>query len=134
LGNKRIKSPESKKDKINISANKDIDTDYPVFCFKHLVINCKGDHKFYFEFIERLQKLSTLSWKVINTSYRHGFGTEQIPINQIKPTLPMFITPDVTALIAFRANGDNRPFLGLRRNNVFHIVFIEEKFGDIYNH
>lgn len=109
--------------------------DYPVFCFKHLKTNCSGkDYKFYFDFIERLSKISSLSWKEINLTHKHGFGTEKMPVGKIKPTLPPFVTPDVKDLIVFRANGDNRPFLGIRNENVFHIIFIEESFGDVYDH
>jgi hypothetical protein len=131
---KRIKSPKSGKEKINIPSNNDADIDYPVFCFKHLNTNLSGDYKFYFEFIERLKKISSITWKQINVSDRHGFGTEKLPIKQIKPQLPTFITPDVKELLVFRANGDNRPFLGIRSGKIFHIVFIEERFGDVYNH
>lgn len=108
--------------------------DYPIFCFKYLQIEPKGDDPFYAAFIVRLTKLSQLSWSKINTTQRHGFGTEKIPVGQIKPKMPNFVTPDVSHLIVFRANGDNRPFLGLRKGNVFHIIFIEERFGDVYNH
>lgn len=44
------------------------------------------------------------------------------------------VTPEIETLTVFRANGDNRPFLGLRRGVVFHIIFIEEQFNDIYEH
>lgn len=102
--------------------------------FKHLQIDFKGDYKFYYEFIERLHKLSNLSWNQIITTQKHGFGTEKIAVGQIKPTLPKFVTPDVKNLLVFRANGDNRPFLGIRKSNIFHIIFLEERFGDVYNH
>ncbi|WP_343764404.1 hypothetical protein [Gangjinia marincola] len=48
--------------------------------------------------------------------------------------MPPFITPDVQHLQVFRATGDNRVFLGLRKENIFHVIFMEEQFGDIYNH
>lgn len=111
--------------------------DYPIFCFKHLqtcsIQDCK-DHLFFFKFLERLQKLSTLGWKNIEKSEKHGFGTEKLPKEQIIPSLPIFITPEIKHLTVFRANGDNRPFLGIRRQNIFHVIFIEAKFNDIYKH
>jgi hypothetical protein len=134
LAKKRLKSKKPERNKIKIPSSTAIKIDYPVFCFKHLQIDYKGDNEFYYKFIERLNKLSSLSWDQIITTQRHGFGTEKMPVDQIKPRLPNFITPDVKDLIVFRANGDNRPFLGLRKNNVFHIIFIEEIFGDVYNH
>lgn len=131
---KRLKTRKSERSKIKVPSSTEIKIDYPLFCFKHLQINFNGDNKFYYEFIERLNKVSKLSWNQINIAQRHGFGTEKMPIGQIKPGLPNFITPDVKDLLVFRANGDNRPFLGIRRNNVFHIIFMEERFGDVYNH
>ena len=95
--------------------------------------DCK-DYDFFFRFLERLQKLSELGWKEINKSNRHGFGTEKIPTDQIKPKFPEFITPDVNFLTAFRATGNNHPFLGIQNGKIFHIIYIESKFGDIYDH
>jgi len=134
LNKKRLKPRKSERNKIKKPSSTEIKIDYPIFCFKHLQIDFKGDHKFYYEFIERLKKLSQLSWDKINTTQKHGFGTEKMPVGNIKPDLPKFITPDVKDLLVFRANGDNRPFLGLRKNNVFHIIFLEERFDDVYNH
>lgn len=122
---------------IKPSINKKPDIDYPVFCFKHLqdasFRKCK-DGDFMRNFIYRLSKLCQLEWKKISIEKRHGFGTESIPVEQIKVKLPDFVSPDVKHLTVFRANGDNRPFLGIRNGNVFHIIFIETKFGDIYDH
>jgi hypothetical protein len=117
--------------------HKAIVNDYPIFCFKYLqdtsLKKC-SDYKFLIDFIFRLQKLGELGWKEINKSHRHSFGTEKIPITQIKPKLPAIITNDIDELTVFRANGNNLPFLGIRNPNVFHIIFIETSFGDIYDH
>lgn len=112
--------------KIKIPTKNNIEINYPIFCFKHLQTKPKQDYKFYADFVERLKKLCNLSWKEIDISQRHGFGTEKIDIKQLKPQLPNFVTPDVTDLTIFRANGDNRPFLGLRKNNIFHIIFLRK--------
>lgn len=89
---KRIKSPKSSKQKIKKPLSTEIEIDYPEFCFKHLRLNNKKDYKLYLDFIIRLNNLSNMSWDIINTSHRHGFGTEKIPINKIKPSLPKFIS------------------------------------------
>lgn len=130
----KIRNKVSQQSKIKISAQNNVGLDYPVFCFKHLQTTPDKDFKFYADFVERLKKLCNLPWKIIDISHRHGFGTEKIPIAQIKPDLPVFVTPDVKDLTVFRANGDNRPFLGLRKNNIFHIIFLEEVFNGIYDH
>ncbi|MDR0811757.1 MAG: hypothetical protein LBN23_05765 [Paludibacter sp.] len=111
---------------------------YPVFCFKYLQdVSIRGskDADFFVEYLFRLQKLSDLGWQEIRTSPKHSFGTENIPIRNLNPTkFPSLITPEVSHLTAFRATGNNRPFLGIQEGNVFHVIFIETKFGDIYTH
>ena len=130
----KIKKRNAETNKIKIPSQNSTPLDYPVFCFRHLQTEPKKDFKFYADFIERLKKISSLNWNEILIADRHGFGTEKIPVTQIKPMLPKFITPEISDLIVFRANGDKRPFLGLRNGSVFHIIFLEEKFGDVYNH
>jgi hypothetical protein len=112
---------------------------YPKFCFKYLMNEPKTDPKskpgFYAEFVCRLKKLSSLGWNGIDHSDRHGLGYEKIPIKDIKTkNLPSVITPDMDDLTVFRATGDKRVFLGIRHDNVFHVILIEENFGDVYNH
>lgn len=109
---------------------------YPIFSFKYLQdvsINKTNNHKLFYDFLIRLKKLSELGWKEINKSGKHSFGKEIIPQNMIKHQLPSIITPEVN-LYAFRAKGDNHPFVGYRENNIFHILYIEANFGDIYDH
>lgn len=130
----RIKKKNTQQNKIKIPSENNVELDYPIFCFRHLQTVPNSDFKFYSDFVERLKKISSLTWNQINVADRHGFGTEKMPINQIKPQLPKFVTPEITHLLVFRANGDNRPFLGLRRGTVFHIIFLEEQFGDVYEH
>ena len=131
---KRLKSKKSPETKIKVNLQPEIQIDYPIFCFRYLELSYKKDDNFYYKFVERLVKLSDLSWVQINGAPRHGFGTEKMPLHKIKPCLPKFVSPDVKYLTVFRANGDNRPFLGLRIGNIFHIIFVEEKFNDIYDH
>ena len=110
--------------------------DYPLFGFKYLAdcsfSSCR-DGGFFSSFLLRLKKLSVLGWKEIALSGRHGFGMEKIPRTALNHELPSEITPEVP-LFAFRAAGNNLPFVGFREGRVFHIVFIEASFGDIYNH
>ena len=129
---------EPKQESISIGKEKSDELDYPIFSFKYLQDVSyleSGDADFLAKFIHRLHKLSTLGWKGIRTSQRYSFGTEQLEYNQIKPKdkIPSFITPE-TKFTVFRAHGDNRPFLGIQEKNTFHIIFIEAKFGDIYDH
>ena len=78
-----------------------------------------NESSFFINLLQRLKKLCLLDWNEINKSQRHSFGYEKISIKSI---------------FSFRATGSNHVFLGFREGNVFKVVFIESKFGDIYNH
>ena len=111
---------------------------YPLFSFKHLQTSVSykntKDTKFFIVFLERLNKLSLLGWEEIRKSQRHSYGMEKIPIGKIKPQLPNFITPDIKELHVFRATGSNKVFVGLQQEDVFHVIFIEAEFGEVYKH
>lgn len=125
---------------VQLLNKKDIESfakiDYPLFSFRYLqhtsYTECK-DLTFFPNFMKRLGKLSELGWKGINTSQRHSFGMEKLPQEIIKPQMPSIVTPEVQ-LFAFRATGNNLPFIGFREGKIFHILYIETTFGDIYNH
>ncbi|MCC8114125.1 MAG: hypothetical protein LIP03_09075 [Bacteroidales bacterium] len=108
-----------------------------VFSFKYLqpvsYTECR-DLSFFISWVNRLNKYSQLTWTDLYTSQRHSFGTENIPIHSLKrqPNLPKDFEAD--SLIALRATGSNHPMLGFRENNIYHVVFLESQFGDIYNH
>ena len=86
------------------------------------------------EFLLRLKKLSELGWKEIRQSHKHSFGMEKIPVEKIRPQLPVCVTPDVKHLHVLRATGSNLPFVGVEMQKVFRVLFIETAFGDIYDH
>ena len=111
-----------------------VDYDYPIFCFKHLhkdydLDQCTDSEKK--SLMEKLVKLSQLSWIDIQNSPRHGLGTEKIAINAIKPNCPEFITEDVSFLLALRFDG-KKPILGHRNKFIFHVLFIDRDFA-VYN-
>lgn len=110
--------------------------DYPVFSFKHLqevsFDKCK-DAKFFRGFLKRLKNYSELGWKRMATDKKHGYGWEPLSQEHIKPALPKSVTPDVD-LMVLRASNDNRALVGFREWNIFHVLFIEANFNDIYNH
>lgn len=110
---------------------------YPVFCFKYLQSNSidECDNIFFRHLIERAKKLADLGWVEINKSARHCFGYEKIELSKIKcrRELPSFVTKEVK-LLAFRYSKQNLPFLAIRQENTLHVIFIETKHGDIYDH
>ena len=97
-------------------------------------VEAKNDSDFFINFLVRLQKLSDLDWNTVLRTQRHGFGKEFIEVSDLKPSAQHFLSDDVKKLMVLRSSGDNHPFLGIREGNVFHIIFIEYTFGDIYSH
>lgn len=114
--------------------------DYPLFSFRYLrtvSINKCEDPDFFFKFLQRLKKLSELGWSEIRRSRRHLYGLEHIFKSQIKPDLNCvgeIITDDVEKLHVFRVDSNNHPFVGLQIGRIFHVIFIEANFGDVYDH
>ena len=109
--------------------------DYPIFCFKHLhedhnLDKCVDAEKK--SLMEKIVKLSQLSWNDIQNAPRHGLGSEKIKIASIKPSCPSFITDDVDFLLALRFDG-KKPILGHRDRFIFHVIFIDRDFS-VYNH
>jgi hypothetical protein len=130
-----IKSPEKH---VNISLNDTHGINYPVFSFRYLQkpsIESCNNSDFFRTFLFRLHKLSELGWKEIRISHKHSYGMEKIRLGNIKHQIESpILTPDIEFLFAFRATGNNHSFLGIEQNGVFHIVFVEANFGDIYSH
>lgn len=107
---------------------------YPIFCFRHIhrdysLEKCEKDEKI--DLIERLCKLSTLTWEQIKLADRHGFGTEKISHESIKVGKPAHITPDIT-FYALRFSG-KKPIVGYKSDFIFHILYIDRDFT-LYNH
>lgn len=92
------------------------------------------DCKFFISFLDRLKKLSSLSWNDVYTTQKHSFGTEYIKVKHLTQQAQNKVSPDIEKLLVFRASGDNRAFLGIRQNNIFKIFFIEYTHNDIYSH
>lgn len=131
-------SKRLKKQEESTSIKKKPEEKYPVFCFKHLqpysYTDC-NDPEFFIAFLGRLKKLGELGWQGIHTSHRHNFGVEKMPIKRLKVSnFPPIVTQEVNELTVFRASGNNLPFLGIRLDDTFQVIFIETNFGDIYPH
>lgn len=61
-------------------------------------------------------------------------GTEMIERSRLNLSARNQIPEDMVKLIVMRATGNNHAFLGFREGDVFQVLFIEYKFGDIYQH
>jgi hypothetical protein len=108
--------------------------EHPVFCLKYIdpkccISNCEKNDKA--GFADQLRTLSKVDWETIRHAPRHGIGTEIIDRSSLKCNIPP-VTDDVK-FIAFRYSG-KKAMVGYRNNNIFHIIGVEKKFGDLYEH
>ena len=83
-------------------------------------------------FLTKWHKRSRYSWKELVHHRRHELGSETMPAAQIKPQIPRQFT-DVEKFLVFR-HEDRHPMVGWRSGDVFYAIWIEAKYGDLYDH
>jgi hypothetical protein len=111
------------------------DKSTPKFCLRHLHsdhdVGCL-DQEHRAGFAMSLQSRARMTWQEIRQASRHGLGTERIPRAQIHPPIPDDFQ-DQESFTVLRYHG-LLPMVGTRSKDVFHILWIEAKFGDVYDH
>jgi hypothetical protein len=83
-------------------------------------------------FAKALRKLSESQWKQLIVAPRHGHGSERIPREQIKAPIPPRFQ-DQDKFLGFRYSGLH-PMAGVRVDDVYHVLWIERQFGELYDH
>jgi len=106
----------------------------PVFSLRFLrrdfcISSCSEEEKV--SFVDKMHKLSQLTWAQIKSTHRHGLGCEKIEKSSIKAPIPSVVTDEVT-LLAFRFCG-LAPMVGYRDRDVFHILWFDREFT-LYPH
>jgi hypothetical protein len=118
------------------SAPRDYNQASPVFCLHHLVsgydVQALNDKDSQAQLALTLHKCAQMRWQDIGQASRKGAGTELIPKGQIRAPIPPKFS-DQERFMAFRYKG-KLPMLGVRINEVFHVLWVERQFGDVYDH
>lgn len=96
------------------------------YCFTKL----SGEDKK--QFAESIYKRKDTKWKDIKTLPKHGLGTEKIPKNQIKGSIPSYITEDMNDFLVFRFSG-MKSMVGYREKNIFYVLWFDSDFT-LYPH
>lgn len=96
------------------------------YCFSQLPDECK------IAFATAQFNRRNHPWKEISQMPKHGYGTEKIPKDQIKATMPPFVTPDVKDFLVLRYHA-NRPMVGYRKRDVFYILWFDHNYT-LYDH
>jgi hypothetical protein len=107
-----------------------------VFCLHHLVsgydIEALSDKDKQAQLALTLHRCAQMRWIDIHQAGRKGAGTEWIPKAQIRAPVPPKFS-DQERFMAFRYMG-KLPMLGVRVREVFHLLWVERQFGDVYDH
>ncbi|MBW8020051.1 hypothetical protein E0H95_02260 [Pseudomonas syringae pv. tomato] len=112
----------------------DSETKPPVFSFEYLqhgwcVQDCQQDERS--KMLDKLRRLSSLTWRDIRQQDRHHLGSEIIDRGSINASIPSFLTDDVK-LLAFRAF-DRAAMVGYRSGRIFHVLWVDRTFT-LYDH
>jgi hypothetical protein len=83
-------------------------------------------------FAKTLQKLASSRWKDLMLAPRRGQGSELIPANEIRASIPTQFEAEPKFMV-FRYHG-KLPMAGVRVNDVYHVLWIEPEFGRLYDH
>lgn len=105
------------------------------FCLRHLQRNFDVEcltQEAQAAFAVALQKRAAMTWLEITMANRHGLGSELMRVDQLKPSMPR-VFEDVGKVTVIRYFG-SLPMAGVRINDVFHILWLEPAFGDLYDH
>ena len=107
----------------------------PSFSFEFLrrdycITKCTEDERL--AFVDKMHRMSQLTWSALRQAGRHGLGYEIIDRSSIRTGLPLCITEDVN-IIAFRFQG-MKAMVGYRsREGVFYVVWFDRDFS-VYDH
>jgi hypothetical protein len=93
--------------------------------------NCisKCDEKSKASILEKLLKITQLTWREIKSQPKAGLGFEVIPRFRFKAQLPAIVTQEVPMLI-FRFSDGGR-MAGYRDNDIYHVLLVGT---NLYSH
>ena len=83
------------------------------------------------EFLIKWAKRCGFTWTELGLHTKHGLGYEMLPRSQFKPTPPEALTEDKYMLFRHDAN---LPFAGFKAGDTFYFLWIETRYGDLYDH
>jgi hypothetical protein len=124
----RLKSP---------SPTETYNTDYPIFCFRHIlngykVEDCSEGQRA--ALISKIAKMSQQSWQdLMTTSHWSGAGFEHVEVSSFNVSMPSIITEDVSKLLVMRFSGTSHRLIGHRRGSTFHVTHVDVELS-AYSH
>jgi hypothetical protein len=114
---------------------RDFNDETPKFCLAHLVDEYGLGQLTVSQqaaFAKTLRKLAQFKWKELLTGPKHAHGCELLPAGKFKAKIPARFEGEDRFMV-FRYCG-KLPMAGVRVLDVFHILWIEREFGELYDH
>jgi len=111
------------------------DSETPKFCLHYLRAGFDVhalDAQRQIAFAKTMQRLCGLTWRQIKLADRHGSGSELIEPRCIKAPIPVPFQ-DAPKFLVLRYAG-LRPMAGVRVDDVYHVLWIEPEFNQLYDH
>jgi hypothetical protein len=112
----------------------DYDKEKPTFCLRFIdpqycISKCDKDEKA--AFVDKIYRMSQMTWLQLRMADRHGMGSEKLPRDSIKRPIPAGISEEVS-ILAFRFSG-LKSMVGYRQDGLFHIIWLDRDFT-LYDH
>lgn len=107
---------------------------YPLLCLRHLQSGWGFDDSSpdqCQQFLIKWAKRAVLTWTELVHHPKHGLGSEKLPKAKINPQIPQHLQLD--NYLVFRHQG-NLPFVGFRSGDVFHVLWVEREYNQLYRH
>lgn len=84
------------------------------------------------QLLHKWEQRCAITWKDLGQHPKHGLGSEFLPVAKIKPQIPpQFQGQDRVRVYRHEGNG---ALAGFKVDSIFYILWIEAKFGDLYDH
>lgn len=83
------------------------------------------------EFMVKWEKRSQLTWAELGTHSIHGLGSEKLPRSKLRVKIPEPLTQDEYRVMR---HAGNLPFVGVQAADLFYVLWIECRYGDLYDH
>lgn len=108
----------------------------PKFCLAYLQkgfdVASLPDKEAKAAFADALAIRAKMTWRALKAAPKHGLGLETIGESSIRAPIPEAFQ-DQEKFLVFRYYG-KLPMAGVRILDVFHVIWIEPKFNDLYDH
>ncbi len=94
---------------------------------RHSLFKCLHNDKC--SAVDKLIKISQITWYQIFSSHCKGNGQEQIPVHEFKVSLPEFVTPETKKLMVFHHSGAGR-IAGIKEGATYHVLLVGDQLYD----